>query len=218
MSSNSATVRRRIRTIEQAPQEEQDTGEELNALVQRNGTEEGQSDFTPEARMQEVAAVDKQYAKEYRLRLLHRMLMRNVPLDQIARELGVAVRTVIRDREELRDRLRQEAKGLDINHILADTIAFYNEIQGMSMRIASKADSPAVIRLSALRTASTAKLDLHKFLHASGVFDVLRYRASDDKNDNDIKKLMDITKSILGDETGDDVKQIIEDDSNIRLL
>lgn len=137
------------------------------------------------------------YIKEFRLQLLHRMLMRRIPLEEIAAEMKLSVHTIMRDRTELYKRLRGEAQNLDINHLIGDTMGFYNEIQGMSLRTATAKKTPTNIKLAALRTALSAKNDMHRFLNAAGVYDVLRYRVADDNAGDDISKLMEMTEALL---------------------
>lgn len=162
-------------------------------------------DFTPQNRMDDVRKRASKYEREYRLKLLHRMLMRNVPLDQIARELDVSVHTVMRDRRELFARLRDEAKKLDINKLIGDTLGFYQEVQGMSLRASSVSKLPMNMRIAAMRTALASKNDMHRFLNAVGVYDVLKYRADAEGSNTDMEKLMAITESLL---SGDDEKEL----------
>lgn len=137
------------------------------------------------------------YNKEYRMRMLHRMLMRQIPLSQIADELGVSTRTVMRDRKELFTILRDEASHLDLNNLIGDTIGFYQEVQGMSLRAASNTKTAMNLRLAAMRTALSSRNDQHRFLSAAGVFDVLSFKSGQDEDNNDIAKLMEMTKQIM---------------------
>jgi len=159
------------------------------------------ADFTPYNRMQEVSSSSgtTAYEKEYRLKLLHRMLMRNVPLDQIAKELSVSVRTVIRDRKDLYKALARGAQGLDVNVLIGDTMAFYNEVQGMGLRAASASKAPLNMRLTAMRTALASKNDMHRFLSNVGVYDVLKFQAGEQNKSNDMEKLVKLTEAILND-------------------
>jgi hypothetical protein len=166
-------------------------------------------DFTPSNRMSEVRGRSSRYEREYRLQLLHRMLMRRVPLDEIARELEVSVQTVMRDRQELYKRLKDQAKHLDINHLIGDTLGFYDEVKSMGLRAASNSKYPMNARLGALRTALAAKNDMHRFLHAAGVFDVLRFKAAEDQAGDDIATLMELTKHIMkSDDENFDVEKL----------
>jgi hypothetical protein len=156
----------------------------------------------PRARLNDVAlAGSRAYSREYRLGLLARMLMRNVPLDQIARQLQVSISTVEKDRAELRARFREQAKGLDINELVGQQSAFYDEVRAMSMRIASSGGdqaAPVPMKLAAMRTALASEADRTRFLNTAGVFDVLRFRRSEDGSDlSDVQLLMQRTDEML---------------------
>jgi DNA-binding Lrp family transcriptional regulator len=156
-----------------------------------------ETDFTPADRLAEVASLSPEYAQEYRLRLIHRMLMRNIPLDEIARELNVSVSTVCRDRKRLKERLREEARSLDIDELIGDSREFYKEIQGMGLRMASHSKTPVGQRISAMRTSLSAKNDEHRFMQTAGVYDVLRFKPDVTGKGEDIRKLVDITDALL---------------------
>ena len=155
------------------------------------------ADFTPANRMASVRHRASEYEREYRLTLLHRMLMRGLPLDQIAEELRVSISTVTRDRAELAERLKNEAKKLDSNLLIGDTMGFYKEVQGMGLRAASMTKVPLNMRLAAMRTALGARADMNRFLNATGVFDVLRFRSTDNSGSTDIQRLMEMTEQLL---------------------
>ena len=113
--------------------------DDLNAHVENEIVPEPEPEVdegvTANSRLHQVRHRASQYEREFRLRLLHRMLMRGIPLDEIARELDISVSTVIRDRKELWDRLRTAAKKLDINLLIGDTMAFYNEAVAMAIEL-----------------------------------------------------------------------------------
>lgn len=165
----------------------------------------------PRNRLNTVAlAGSSAYAKEYRLTLLNRMLMRNVPLDQIARQLNVSISTVEKDRAALKKRLREAATLLNVDEMVGGQNAVYDEIAGMSMRIASQAGGgtdengnpvvavPTAMRLAAMRTALAANADRTRFLNTAGVFDVLRFRRAEDGSGmSDVQHLMQNTLAML---------------------
>lgn len=160
-----------------------------------------QEDFNPRERMAQVRTRASSYEREYRLKLLHRLLMRNVPVDEIANQLGLSISQVFRDRQELTERLRQEARGLNIDELIGDSKAFYEEAAAMSMRAASASNLPMPIRLAAVRTALASKNDMHRFMHTAGVYDVLRFRlAADGTGVSDVRQLMLNTERILAGE------------------
>lgn len=195
-----------------------------------NGEADLPEDFTPANRMKQVNARASNYEREYRLKLLHRLLMRNVPLDQIAQELDVSVHTVIRDRKELYSRLRQEAKKMDTNELIGDTLGFYNEVQAVAMRMASASNLPVSSRLASLRTALASKGDSHKFMSLAGVFDVLKFRKDSEESSDDITKLMAMTERLLSSDEEDlesvdldadllpMIAQMDEEEEEVRLL
>lgn len=143
-------------------------------------------------------AGDASYAREFRLGMLNRLLMRGISLDNIARELGVSISTVKNDRSELRRRLRESAKGLDINEIIGGQMAFYDEVSAMSLRVSSQQGVPTAMKLASLRTALAAKADQTRFLTSAGVFDVLSFRRTEDGQDlSDVQMLMQRTEEML---------------------
>lgn len=149
--------------------------------------------------LQEAAmAGDANYAKEFRLNLLHKLLMRGISLDNIARELGVSISTVQRDRLALKARLRQAARELDINEIVGGQTAFYDEITALSLRITSHTDTPTAMKLASMRTALAANADKTRFLSSAGVFEVLQFRRAEDGQDlSDVQVLMQRTGELL---------------------
>lgn len=173
------------------------------------GVEAGGGPGTPDPRqrMGQVAMTgDANYAKEYRLGLMHRMLMRKVPLDQIARDLGISLSTAQKDRIQLKARLRERARQLDINEIIGNQSELYDEVAGMALRVATNGDTPTAMRLAAMRTTLAAEADRTRFLNTAGVFDVLRYRRAEDGTDvSDVQMLMGRTDELL--------RMLIEGDS-----
>jgi hypothetical protein len=157
-------------------------------------------DFSPQQRLRQVGRRASEYEREYRLSLLHRMLMRKMPLDEIAHQLEISVSQVMRDRAELRERLRAAARELNIDEMIGHNQGFYEEVVAMSMRAASNAQQPMPMRLSALRTALAGQNDLHRFLQAAGVYDVLRFRRlPGGDGQNDIQRMMALTEELMGD-------------------
>lgn len=164
----------------------------------------------PRGRLNQVAmAGSSSYAKEFRLQLLHRLLMRNIPLDQIATQLQVSISTVEKDRAELKKRLREAATQLNIDEMVGGQMAVYDEIAGMAMRVASGgatrdengnhvAAVPTAMKLAAMRTALAANADRTRFLASAGVLDVLRFRRSEDgTNISDVALLMQRTAEMM---------------------
>lgn len=161
-------------------------------------------EFSPAGRMEQVRRRAGAYAKEYRLGLLHRLIMRRVPMDEIAEQLGISLSQVYRDREELSTKLRAEARGLDINELIGESTAFYDEAAAMALRAASSAEVPLPIRLAAIRTGLAARNDKHRFYETAGVYNVLQYRrAADGSGVSDVRQLMLQAERILSGESSD---------------
>ncbi len=155
-------------------------------------------DFNPRARLEQVGRRSSEYEREYRLDLLHRMLMRKLPLDEIATQLGISIRQLYNDRRELAERLRKEARLLDVDHIIGDSKGFYEEVQSLAMRAASNGNLPMPMRLAAMRTALASHNDKHRFYQAAGVYDVLRFRkGAGEGTQTDIQRLMALTDELL---------------------
>lgn len=164
---------------------------------------------SPASRMNQVAnAGSMAYAKEYRLDLLSRLLTRRIPLDQIARQLGVSISTIEKDRAELKRRFREKAKDLSIDEIIGGQDDFYSEVTGLAMRIASSSGSanretgeagvPTAMKLAAMRTALASQADRNRFYVASGVYDVLQFRRGESADGlSDVQLLMQRTAEMF---------------------
>lgn len=178
-----------------APMAARQTDPENAAVAAPTSADE---EYTPASRMREVGRRSSEYEREYRLQLLHRLLMRRIPIDEVAGQLQISVSQVLKDRTELYERLREESRKLDIDLIVGHNKGFYEEIAAMSLRAASQNSAPMPIRLAAMRTALAAQNDSHRFLQASGVLDVLRYRrASTDQELTDVQRMMAMTRELL---------------------
>lgn len=202
MSSSSCSTSGAISSSEDIEGEEViDVNERMQAEVERF-TPPVPSAAAPDAMgfdgdaLQEDRVRANGYGKEQRMVLVHQMMMRNVPVVKMADALKVSESTIVRDRKELEKRLRAAAQDLNIDQHIGDSLAFFAETQGMALRAASSAKVPIHVRLGALRTAVSTRNDLHKFLQAVGIYDVLKYTAASD-GQSDINRLMDLTTQLL---------------------
>lgn len=155
-------------------------------------------EISPAGRMQALAAVDSNYAIAYRRTLVLRMLMRSLPLDRIASDLGVSINTIQRDKKFLANKLKEEAANMDANQHIGQVMAEIKEVFSIAMRMASMSSSSIThaSKLQALRTALAAKDSMARFLSTTGVYDVLTYKQEDKKNKDDIAVLAD-TASLI---------------------
>lgn len=196
--------RRRLKTTEA-----NDTPEKINEKVAAIANKENEEGDVL-ALSRKKGTKGSAYEREYRLKLLHRMLMRQIPLNKIAEELNVTVHTVMKDRTVLYKRLREQASDINLNELIGGTMGFYNEIQGIALRAATNTKTPMSTRLSALKTALSAKSDNHRFLEAAGVFDVLRFQSGEDQaGGSDIEKLVSLTERMMLDD--DETDALAED-------
>jgi hypothetical protein len=155
-------------------------------------------DYSPLARLQQVGRRSSEYEREYRLGLLHRLLMRNVPLDEIAAQLQISVSQVLRDRRELRERLRSVARDLNIDEMVGHNTGVYEEVVAMALRAASASRNPLPMRLAAMRTALAGQNDMHRFYQAAGVYDVLRFRRLPGADGaSDIQRMLALTEELM---------------------
>lgn len=130
-----------------------------------------------------TAAGGEGYVKEYELRTLHRLLMRNTRIEIIARAMDKSVTEVIRLRRILFRRLRMEASNVDMLTHAGQTMAFFNEIAGMAMRIATDDNVQPISRLAAMREARGAITDKVTFLKTAGFYSTTKYTPKIDETD-----------------------------------
>lgn len=186
----------------------------------RGSDPEVDEDTSPQGRLGAVSRDSPEYDREYRLALLGRLLMRRIPLDQIARQFGVSVSTIKRDRAEFKRRVRDQAAKLDVTEIVGETIAYFQEVGGNAMRIASMEKTPQVTKLAALRTAAMARKEMIGSMNTVGVFDALKFEPGVDGTSNDMQKLVAAAEDALNDESGelDEYMEELDDLEDVHLL
>lgn len=185
--------------------------------------------MSPAQRLTGVATNASPYYAEYRLRLVHRMLMRNLPLDMISAQLQVDLPTLNKMRKELYSRLSYEAQTINRYEIAGKTMAFYDEVQGVALRMADEANAKPYVKLQALQTALSAQADRQRFLTASGFWSAAPYvpmDATEDESSRAAGRLHTLIEAIIDDKgemqidqaaTDENIKQT-EMDGNVKLL
>lgn len=177
--------------------EDDDDDDLRDTPVQRLGPPTEPDSGLSQSMMNVSMAGSRSYAKEYRLKQMHRLLMRGVSLDLIARELKISISTAEKDRVELKRMLRERARQMDINELIGDQTGFYDEIKALALRTVST-DAPNMVKLAAMRTALASQADYTRFLTNAGVFDVLAYRrAEDGGNLSDVQTLMQSADNMI---------------------
>jgi hypothetical protein len=190
--------------VEDIPPEEEPT--QLNMVVREHVNNplpalEVTREMTPRQKLRRTRRRASGYEKEFRLHLLHEMLLKGMPLDECAEELGISYNAVVNDRLELKQILRNESKFLDIDHIIGDNKRFYELVQGMALREAANQEIPTSMKLAAMRTAMASNADKHRFLAQAGVYPVLQYKKSKSNGeDTDIARMLEMTKTLLADD------------------
>ncbi len=141
------------------------------------------------------------YAYEYALRTMHRMIMRKVPIDQIAKAMGMSVANAARLRTELHRRMSEEMRYTDVYSLLGDTNAFYLEMRAQGLKMLDRAkDIPE--QAMAASVAFKAEADRIKALDTARVFETspVKLAKASENDRHDAKSLIDVLKGILGDE------------------
>lgn len=174
----------------------------------------------PSDRANQIAKTDKLYLEEYRMKVLARMLLRDLPLDMIAQAMKLSVPTVRNYRTKLFSRLRDEASKFDTTSYIGESMAFYREIEALSLRLGVDQNTQTHHKLEAFRTALTARQHKSQMLHAFGVVDRIPFDPANqgkafDGGNEDAMKLIDMVKAVMeGDEAIDGVYQVIDEDED----
>jgi hypothetical protein len=113
------------------------------------------------------------WEKEARLVYLQRLMIRQLTVEEISKELKISPRMVLRLKAQLRDRTKQSISSLDFGLYAGETFNFYREVRGMSMLLASHSKVSPNSKISALNTAMRSESELQKFFALSGVFDAV---------------------------------------------
>ena len=149
--------------------------------------DEGSLGNTPAERLRRFEQIaPNEYVREYRLTVLHRLLMRGLALDQISQMMGLSVTTVGRLRLDLNNRMRQSARMADPALMRGQTLAFYEAMKEEALRPTLSNNVPVRVRLEAFRVAMQAEADKQRFLHMTGFFDAYRVKPNPDILDGEV--------------------------------
>lgn len=118
----------------------------------------------------------KLISKEERQDKVKELLRRGVPPKLIAQHLQVSERTVRRDKQEIKKRIRQEAIEADQWEMIGDTIDFFKEIEEKALYQAM-IEKNSSFKNSFMNTAIKARIESARFKLETGVIS----RASDKK-------------------------------------
>ena len=113
------------------------------------------------------------YAKEYKLKAVHKYLLRNATTEDIANALGITLSEVSTLRLELKERLAASLRSEDPLNLVAEGVAFYDELLGESMRLLDKVKSNNILKTNdlvrVLEIALRARQGKDKFLVDTGL-------------------------------------------------
>jgi len=125
-------------------------------------------------------------AEQLALDTVHQFMMARTTVDVIATRMGYSVGWVIKKREALRKRFKEQAEALDVKNYMMGMLDQLQEITGMAMREAAIA-APAEYgrRLSGIQVARRAVVDQAKLLQLGGAFETAPLRPVIAPDDND---------------------------------
>jgi hypothetical protein len=141
------------------------------------------------------------YRKEHQLRLMHRLLLRQANMAQVASALDLTPQEAYTLRKELFGRLSKEAGSIDMGLLAGKTMAFYDEIRGTALRNADglTVNQQHVDRARYLALAMVAERHKHDFLTRAGFYDSVRLnpKVDDETVDDDMGILRQAMAAIM---------------------
>lgn len=139
------------------------TVEELDAIASSPDESEGGS-----AAGRSRASHD---AMIIRRKQILRLLLRGVPKPTISKYLNISTATLYRDIEAINDEMESEVNDFNIPRFIGYTLAFYDEVRNIALRMATDKDNKdkRIINAS-LQTALKAEADKHQYLRLTGLY------------------------------------------------
>lgn len=109
--------------------------------------------------------------REARLVLLHRMIIRKVPPEEIRGILNISYVFYQNLKKELDQRMRLDVTKMDVPYLIGDSMAFFDEVRSMALTMASSSavKSPNT-KIAAMQAALRAENDKNEFLTKVGVY------------------------------------------------
>lgn len=125
-------------------------------------------------------------AEQLALETVHQFMMARTTVDVIATRMGYSVGWVIKKREQLRAKFKQQAEALDVKNYTMSMLDQLQEISAMAMREAALATAPEYgRRLSGIQVARRAIIDQAKLLQLAGAYETAPLRAAIAQDEND---------------------------------
>ena len=181
----------------------------------------------------EALAAENAYRREHELKVMHRLLMRNATVPQIANALDKSTAYVLALRHELERRLAAEAANLNVMAHSASTLGFYREMRGIALRNVDMENMGHRDKARYMTLAIAAENNMHRFLQVSGFYDgaPMRPQVRDEESHGEMAMLAGALKAMLNPEEyeqqmldvldGDDGDAVLprqDPDEQIRVL
>lgn len=152
---------------------------------------------TPADRLRKLKRAHPEYYRLYRQKLVHRMILRGIPMDVVAGQLQVSLDAIRNDYKHLKKRLRHEASNMDANTIIGDTRAFYAEVRANAMRNAVNPQLTANEQARQFMVALKAQEDEHRFLVTCGFWRSVQWKPKGGEEKNEADALKRLTHALV---------------------
>lgn len=122
-------------------------------------------------KLQEQGYTEDDFLKEERLSLVHKLSLRGANTKQIAEVINVSLAEVLELKKELKKRITEQLKQEDPMSLVAESVAFYDEILGEAMRVLDnvKKTNRTNDMVRVLEIALKARSEKDKFLVNTGI-------------------------------------------------
>lgn len=153
-------------------------------------------------RIEMLRQFDPDAAEALALDTMEQYMMAKTTIDVIATRMGYSVGWVIKAREKVRKRWKEQASQLDIKQYTMGMLEQLQEIAAMGMREAALAGSSASAygrRMAGIGAARNAIVDQAKLLHLAGAYETAPLRAAiqNDDETNSASGLKDMARNFL---------------------
>ena len=147
---------------------------------------------SPDVRSRSIYAYhDKDTAEKYIMQMLYKFKMRGMNFDQIAQLFNVSVRTIVRWNKDLKNHFTVSSKKIEIQHLIGETLQYYDEIGQTALREMDEATNP-MHKARLMETTMRSKDSALNLLEKSGFFLNHKFTTGKDE-DETVKQLEMIT-------------------------
>lgn len=150
------------------------------------------------------------YQKEYRLKTVHRFILRGASIVQIAQALGVDVAEAHRLRTELMRRISKEVSSIDFPAFVGMSMGFYQEVRSLALRQfdaggEAQRDAQGNVtgfpmspkdRMGYLSIAKGAEDSQHRLLQLAGFYDNVKLTPAAQSGDAATEDMLDMQSAM----------------------